>query len=242
MDAHYSIHPMGDNALTIEFGNTVTAELNNLVWQCHTFLLQHRPRGVKSLVGAYNSICLHYDAWEVKTFNRVEGSTFRWLKQEVMDLLKKCPDFSSNYQSAVHLIPVCYENAFAPDLTAAAELLGLTTETVINTHLQTTYRVYLIGFLPGFLYLGSLPASLHLKRKSAPAPIKKGSVAIAGWQTGIYPSDAPGGWHCIGRTPLPMFQTQNVPPFPWIPGNDIQFVRITEAEFYETEKMGRWEY
>ena len=242
MDAAFTVYPMGDNALTIEFGKVVSEQLNNLVWHCYNYFQQYRPRGVTSLVGAYNSLTLHYNAWEIKTFNRVEGSSVRWLEKEVKQLLSEIPELPSKTQSASHAIPVCYETTFSPDLPAAAEMLGLSTESIINAHLQNTYRVYLIGFLPGFLYLGSLPTSLHLNRKVAPVPIKKGSVALAGWQTGIYPSNAPGGWHCIGRTPLPMFRTDTLPPFPWSPGDEIQFVRITEAEFYSIEKSGRWEY
>ena len=149
---------------------------------------------------------------------------------------------AKNVEPGLHKIPVCYETAFAPDLSEAAVSLGLSTEALINIHIENAYRVYLIGFLPGFLYLGSLPANLQLKRKSTPALIKKGSVAMAGWQTGIYPADSPGGWHCIGRTPIRLFDTEQQPPFPWKAGDVIQFVRISENRFSEIEKTGQWDF
>ncbi len=129
-------------------------------------------------------------------------------------------------------VPVCYEPDFAPDLVQLAEFKQMTLSQLIEIHASPIYRIHFFGFLPGFFYLNGLPEILHTPRKSIPnRSVPKGSVAIGGSQTGIYPGESPGGWHLIGRTPLPLFNPRNIPPVWGKPGERIKFVLIHGIEF-----------
>jgi KipI family sensor histidine kinase inhibitor len=129
-------------------------------------------------------------------------------------------------------IPTVYGGEFGPDLPFVAEHAGLSEAEVIRLHSQPRYHVYMIGFTPGYVYLGGLPERLHTPRLSSPRiRVPRGSVAIGGSQTGIYPVESPGGWRIIGRTYLTLFDPTREIPTPIVPGDAVQFVPITEAEF-----------
>ncbi len=129
-------------------------------------------------------------------------------------------------------IPVCYDLQFGFDLATVAKHTGYSNQQVIDIHTQNIYTVYFIGFLPGFLYLGGLDPTLHIPRKETPNLHKpKGSVAIGGSQTGVYPQDSPGGWHVIGQTPISFFTPKNTSPCFAKTGDKIQFTPINEKEF-----------
>lgn len=126
-------------------------------------------------------------------------------------------------------IPVCYDPEFAPDLPEASSLLGLSPDAIIDLHKAATYQVFMLGFLPGFPYMGMLSEQLVLPRKAIPSvSVAAGSVAITGRQTGIYPVEAPGGWYVIGRTPLPLFRGEQ----PLLqPGDEVEFTAIDRTAF-----------
>jgi inhibitor of KinA len=129
-------------------------------------------------------------------------------------------------------VPVCYESPHAPDLATAAELKGLSTEAFIRIHSSVSYRVYMLGFLPGFAYMGEVDESIVLPRKDTPRTVvPKGSVGIAGKQTGIYPTGSPGGWQLIGRTPIRLFDPEAANPAFFQPGDIVRFYSITADEF-----------
>ena len=129
-------------------------------------------------------------------------------------------------------IPVCYEPELAPDLLELAERKQLTLSQLIEIHASPSYRIHFFGFLPGFFYLNGLPEILHMPRKSIPnLTVPKGSVAIGGSQTGIYPGESPGGWHIIGRTPVSLFNPKNNPPVWAKPGERIKFVPINSSQY-----------
>lgn len=124
-------------------------------------------------------------------------------------------------------IPVCYGGDFGVDLSAFAKAKQLTPEAVVDLHTQPSYRLYFMGFLPGFLYLEGLDQRLHFPRKATPSlHMTAGSVAIGGAQTGIYPQASPGGWHSIGRTPISLFDSSAAVPSPFKAGDVIQFSAI----------------
>ena len=134
-------------------------------------------------------------------------------------------------------IPVCYEMEFAKDLALFASLKNLSIEKVIQLHTASTYRLHFYGFLPGFMYLGGLVEELHLPRKISPDPlVKAGSIAIGGQQTGIYPTDSPGGWYIIGKTPLRLFDINQTCPVVPKQGDFIQFFAISKPEYLRIEK------
>ena len=133
-----------------------------------------------------------------------------------------------------HKIPVCYDPVFAPDIMLIAEQKGLTPADVIEIHVSKIYRVYMIGFLPGFAYMGSVDSSIATPRLEKPRQlVMAGSVGIAGNQTGIYPLDSPGGWNIIGRTPIKLFDINSRDPCYFNPGDTVQFMPITRHAFEE---------
>ena len=139
---------------------------------------------------------------------------------------------NDDYNSVVHQIPVCYSSKYAPDLEEYASQVKCTIPEIIEIHTSREYPIYFLGFLPGFPYLENLDARLHLDRKSVPSQsIPKGSVAIGGTQTGIYPQDSPGGWHVIGRTPISLFDATKVKPSLFKAGDVIKFYSINERDF-----------
>lgn len=137
-------------------------------------------------------------------------------------------------------IPVCYESEFAPDLESLAKDIDLSPDQIISLHTSTTYDVFMMGFLPGFPYLGQLPAQLECKRKAVPRKlVSAGSVGIAGKQTGIYPLDAPGGWQLIGQTPLKIFDALAEESFLMKMGDKVKFKSISAETFNKIQKDGK---
>ena len=128
-------------------------------------------------------------------------------------------------------IPVCYSRAFAPDIEFIASEKNISIEKIIQLHTSKSYTVYMIGFLPGFSYMGEVAEAIAIPRKIQPVSVAAGSVGIAGKQTGIYPLESPGGWQIIGRTPLKIFDKGKSDPVLLQPGDEIQFYSISEDEF-----------
>jgi inhibitor of KinA len=129
-------------------------------------------------------------------------------------------------------IPVCYGGPFGPDLAAVATFAELAEDEVVRLHVEREYRVFMIGFLPGFPYLGPVDDRIAAPRRDAPrAVVRRGSVALAGRQTGVYPIDSPGGWQIIGRTPLSLFDPSSSTPARLAPGDTVRFVPIDSDEF-----------
>lgn len=128
-------------------------------------------------------------------------------------------------------IPVCYDKEYGPDLDFVALKNDISVEEIIQCHLATTYRVYMLGFLPGFAYMGLINEKIVSPRKQYPAPVEAGSVGIAGKQTGIYPFKSPGGWQIIARTPLKLFDKEKTNPVLFKAGDNVKFYSITKDEF-----------
>ncbi len=157
---------------------------------------------------------------------------------ELESLARSLRSWYENYpgpesiQTRTWEIPVCYDSEYGLDLEEAAKTLGLTPETLISKHCEPTYRVYGIGFLPGFLYLGGVPEELRVPRKANPrARVPEGSVGLADRQTGIYPQDSPGGWNILGKCPIPIFDAHRQPPSFIALGDSIRFRAVSRAEF-----------
>ena len=136
-------------------------------------------------------------------------------------------------------IPACYVPEFGIDLNDIASQKGLSAQDIIQLHTSRIYRVYMLGFLPGFPYMGIIDEKLKMNRKNKPQQVCAGSIGIAGMQTGIYPFDSPGGWQIIGRTPLKLFNKENEDPVFLKPGDSVQFYSIARDEF-ESYKSGNY--
>ncbi len=212
----YSIH---DQAITFEFAEIISEEINIHVISLKNVIEKNPFNGFLECVPAYSSLTVY--------FNNID-------KDEVIEMVSNINATltSQNLQpkNKIISIPVCYE--MGEDLASVAAQLNVDQEDIINAHCHHTYRVYMIGFTPGFPYMGSLPTVLEIERKKSPSlNIQPGSVAIAGKQTGIYPTNSPGGWHVIGRTPINMFDKKRTPACYLQAGDMVQFKPITNKEF-----------
>lgn len=205
-------------------------DLNRKVMAIAAWLSTHAFEGLKDIIPAYSSLTVTYDPFLIKTTYRPTSSVFAWVKEKLEDAYHRSTE-NSAVPSALHRVPVCYEQEYAPDLEALALQLNTTTKEIIALHTAVVYRVFMIGFLPGFAYLGSVDERIAAPRKPKPAPVLAGSVGIAGKQTGIYPLNSPGGWNIIGRIPLKLFDPHAEQPVWMKPGDEIQFFPITAREF-----------
>jgi inhibitor of KinA len=213
--------PSGDSALVVEYGDGIDLRINARVRLLHRALAARSHAGVLETVPTYRSLMVHYDPMVLSR---------EALEALILATAGRLPD---QIQEAVRTveIPVAYGGGAGPDLEAVAELNGLSPGAVIDLHSSGNYVVFMLGFMPGFPYLGGLPARLATPRLATPRTVvPAGSVGIAGAQTGIYPSESPGGWRLIGRTPVRLFDPRNSPPALLEAGDRIRFVPVSGPE------------
>ena len=210
------LRPLGDSALLIQFGDEIHPALNARVHALNA-LLQNPIQGILETVPAYSTLLIHYDPLRL---------TFEQVSRYVRDKMTQLDD--SFHRTPRRLeVPVRYGGASGPDLEAVAVSKGISPADVIRIHSEREYTVYMMGFTPGFPYMGTLDEQLIMPRMESPRTlVKSGSVAIAGSQTGIYPLDSPGGWHLIGWTPLKLFDPTGDVPFLFSPGDVVKFIPV----------------
>jgi inhibitor of KinA len=211
----------GDRALVVEFGDKVDRVLSERVLRLDTTIRSNPAVGIVETVPTFRSLTIYYDPLLT---SRAE------LQHSVGALL----DLGDKARSGARLwqVPVCYEAEFAPDLAEVARLTGLSPGEVIALHSGTRFHVYMLGFLPGFPYMGDLPAQLTLPRRADPRlRVPPGSISIATSLTAIYPYESPGGWHLIGATPIRMFDPGRPEPALFAPGDAVSFQPIDQATF-----------
>lgn len=185
--------------------------------------------GFVETVPAYNTLAVYYDPAAIEQTAETIAAT---VEQTVRHILAHAKQLTAATTNQIVEIPVCYDDAFAPDLAATANNLQLSTDELIQLHVNKTYHVFMLGFTPGFPYMGKVDERLLTKRKQQPRlAVDPGSVAIAGEQTGIYPFATPGGWNIIGRTPLQIFDQNKPNPFLLKAGDEVKFKAITKEEF-----------
>lgn len=224
----YEIFPLGDQAATLSFGNGIDPSTHGKILSISRWLNANPFPGLKDIVLAYSSLTVIYDA--ISVVSDPGQSPFNFVSVRLQQAFEGSSE-TSNDRTVIE-IPVCYEGSCAPDMEAVCSLTGLPVEEVINVHTAETYRVYMIGFLPGFPYLASVDARLRVPRKQTPARnVVAGSVGLAGEQTGIYPLDSPGGWQIIGRTRVQLFLKDRQPPCLMEPGDEVRFYRVSLSEF-----------
>ncbi len=232
----HTIYPCGDHAITIELDNRVDVEISRQVISLYQKISSMKLPGVLDIIPAYSSVTIVYDLQLLaKQFTAASVyETMRVILQNAAD------DISDTVVTETRLIriPVCYDSSLAPDIISLAALHQLSVEEVIQLHTAVIYRVYMIGFLPGFAYMGSVDKKIITPRKENPRTnVPAGSVGIAGEQTGIYPFSSPGGWQLIGQTPVPMFAANQSQPCYLQPGDSVQFFPITVDEFFKTKQV-----
>lgn len=206
--------PLGDSALTLTFGEGISEDLNKLVIMEARRIAGARIPGVHDVVPAYASLTLHYDPRRIG---------FVDLESRLNEIPPAAADMSPPAIGDAFVVPVRYDGE---DIEEVARRLNLGVADVIRLHVAREYRVFVIGFVPGFAYLGPLDPQLALPRRHTPRKrVPAGSVAIAEAQTGIYPSETPGGWHLIGRTELRMFDAERAKPALLSAGDRVRFVQ-----------------
>lgn len=212
----------GDRGLLMEFGATISPEIHERV-RAMTLALENWPlKGILESVASYRAVAIHYDPMEI---------TFPQLREELDRLYNRLEGVEVPLPQLIE-IPVCYGGDLGPDLGFVARKNGLTEEQVIQLHSGHEYLVYMIGFTPGFPFLGGLPESLHTPRLESPRKhVPAGSVGIANDQTGIYPIPSPGGWQLIGQTPVKLFDLESDNPFLLSSGNVLKFRPVSREDF-----------
>ncbi len=229
-DFSYRIFPLGETAITIEFGNQIDINVNAKVLAHYNNLQQNPLAGMVEAVPAYSSLTVYYNAMAIKR-NIPDGTTaFDWIKDQLNKRLTIPLAITDRVVRGIK-IPVCYEDEMASDIEELAVARGLSREDVIKIHTGTKYRVFMLGFLPGFAYMGQVDKRIEMPRKTKPVNTPAGSVGIAGRQTGIYPLNSPGGWSIIGRTPLKLFEAGNEEGTLFRAGDEVEFYSVTKKEF-----------
>lgn len=213
---------LGDSAITIEFGNKIDPLINARTIAFAKTVANQGWGGILDIVPTYRSVTVFYDP-------------LQWSLPGLIKKLRRLPrpgPHESQSNATTYEIPVLYGGEWGPDLEEVAAFAGLRSADTIALHTSMPYRVYMLGFSPGFPYLGPIPERLAMPRRSTPrTKVPAGSVGIADRQTGIYPSATPGGWRLIGRTPIPIYRKTGETPFLLKPGDLVQFKAIDRREF-----------
>jgi inhibitor of KinA len=229
MPASYRIYPSGDHAITIELGNSIDQDVNSKVISLFACLLSLQEEGIRDIVPSYHTLTVIYDTSLLKKKHGVP-SVYQWLQAWLLAVADNCAPVTT--QGRKLRIPVYYDPSHNSDLSFIAARHELTIQDVIDIHSSVAYHVYLLGFLPGFAYMGSVDPRIATPRKNSPRTlVPAGSVGIAGEQTGVYPFDSPGGWQLLGQTPVPLFDAKNPEPCYLRAGDEVQFYPVTIEEY-----------
>jgi inhibitor of KinA len=223
------IEPLGDKAVLVSFGSKIDSKTHHSIQSFLHHLTAHSFSWMIEAVPAYTNVAIYYDP--IKFVN--EPVPFTKIERDLEALIdQNTADFAGQKSEQVVRIPVCYGGKYGPDLLEVAKNGGMTPDEVIALHTQGDYLVHMIGFAPGFPYLGGMTEKLTTPRRETPLlKIPAGSVGIAGGQTGIYPLESPGGWQIIGRTPVPLFRPQHKQPSLLKAGDHVHFYPISSDEF-----------
>ncbi|HEV8080193.1 MAG TPA: 5-oxoprolinase subunit PxpB [Chitinophagaceae bacterium] len=225
-----TISQLGDTAIIINFENKIDKTLNSKVLHLFKKLKKIALPFVRDIVPGYSSLVIFYDLLIMKSKNPINKTCIEIITDQLKKIMEEDLEISS--LSRRIKIPVCYAEKYAWDINEISKEKNIPVDEIIRLHTAKKYRVYMIGFLPGFAYMGEVDKQIAIPRKMQPRnKVEAGSVGIAGLQTGIYPLDSPGGWQIIGKTPLKLFTKENDDPVLLQPGDEIEFYSITEDEF-----------
>ena len=225
-----TISPVGDRAISIDFGQVIDPKINRYIRQTIERIKELQLEGIIELVPTYCALLVEYD-------------TMRYSYSEICNIIEPTLDEgmtnTTNELVTVVEVPTVYGGEFGPDLSFVASHNHLSEDEVISIHSGTDYLVYMLGFIPGFTYLGGMDPRIATPRLSSPRTlIPAGSVGIAGEQTGTYPSDSPGGWQIIGRTPVTMYDMSKAQAALLNAGDYVRYVPIDESEFHRIKALG----
>lgn len=222
----YNLSPLGDEAVVIEVGMEISPATEKKVNAIVATLEELKPSWMVEYIPAYTTVTVIYKVDRLK-----ENRPYDFICKRIQELMNEVKEVSMCEQKVVR-IPVVYGGVHGPDLAFVAEHNGLTPEEVIRIHTSGTYSVHMIGFAPGFPFIGGMSEKIAAPRRQSPRlQIPARTVGIAGMQTGVYPIDSPGGWQLIGRTPIELFLPTEDPPSLLSAGDTIQFYEITQEEY-----------
>jgi len=223
----FEITMYGDRGLRIQFGKAISEATNEQIRSFSFLLEQAAIPGVVEWIPTYTAVSIVYDPYVI---------SYQRLKERVTALKERLAHVEMPPRNVIH-IPVCYGGEMGPDLDTVARHNELSIYEVIDIHSNSDYLIYMMGFTPGFPYLGGMSEKIATPRLKEPrAKIPPGSVGIAGSQTGIYSMETPGGWQLIGKTPIKLYDAHRKPPILLESGNYIRFEPITEKEYTRIEK------
>ena len=226
--ADIAFFPAGDSAVVVQFGSEIAESVNRRIARFTGNVENARIKGVRELIPTFCTVSVLYDPCIIG---------YEKLVRTLRTLLPG-DEAASGGQRTVHVVPVCYGGAMGEDLPFVASHAGLSEEEVISIHSGRDYLIYMLGFTPGFTYLGGLNEKIHTPRLTQPrVKIPGGSVGIAGSQTGVYPIDSPGGWQLIGRTPVKLYDPNRAEPILPRAGQYIKFRAVDQAEFDEISRQ-----
>lgn len=225
-----TIKVLSERSILVYFGDVINEETNEKIQMAVQLLTEQPIEGITEIVYGYTNICVHYEPLKIK--KSVQGFVGESISEKVITFLQHTLQGDppiSKAESRIIEIPVMYGGEHGPDLASVAELNNLTPQEVIDIHTGGDYLVYMLGFAPGFPFLGGLDQRIATPRKQTPRlKIEAGSVGIAGEQTGVYPLATPGGWQIIGRTDVDLFLPNETPPTFLRAGDRIRFVAVRE--------------
>jgi len=223
----FQVQLLGDHAVLIKLSKGLNGGIDRNLLALAAFIKKQKIPGLKDIILAYDNLTLVYDILDF------DNNPYLFVNQLVANFITEASNHNAlNSASRLIKVPVCYDPSLGIDLEAAAKIANCNIEALIQAHTAQSYTVYCLGFLPGFAYMGDVPEKIQLPRHPQPrATVVAGSVGIAGKQTGIYPTDAPGGWQIIGRTPLKIFDTIKLSLFK--AGDQVKFNPIDLALFHE---------
>ena len=224
----------GDSSLLVEFGKEISPEINRKITATVQMMKEQHIEGVVDVIPAFCSLLINYDPRVI---------SYEDIRERIQNIVKLDAQAGADIKR-VYENPVCYGGEYGPDLDNIAEHAGLTKEEVIEIHSSRDYLIYMLGFLPGFTYLGGLDERIHTPRLANPRiKINAGSVGIGGSQTGIYPLDSPGGWQLMGMTPVKTYDPKREKPILVEAGDYIRFVPVDEEEYKRIKELvDRGEY
>jgi KipI family sensor histidine kinase inhibitor len=211
----------GDTAVTVEFGDRIDRVLSEAVLRLNAFVRAANLPGVVETVPTFRSLAVHYDPLATDS-------------GDLIPAIEKLIDGGrgDRKQSNLWRVPACYATSHAPDLADVARRTGLSTDEIVRLHSGTRFHIYMLGFAPGFPYMGDLPEAIVLPRRNDPRTrVPAGSIAIAAGMTAVYPVESPGGWHLIGATPIRLFDPRWPRPALLNPGDTVRFEPISVREF-----------
>lgn len=234
----WQMHLLGDRAIVFSLNEKIDLQINLEVHALNQFIQSKKINAFKDFIPAYHTLTIVYDILALQALLEKKKISLNEFAQSFIKEFIQLKQENTSFKLTTKTInvPVCYDLDFGIDLEKIANEKNTSIEEIIQIHCARSYRVFCLGFMPGFAYMGEVDKTIQVGRHPKPRPlVHAGSVGIAGAQTGIYPKDAPGGWQIIGRTPLTIFDPTNLAMF--APGDLVSFYAITLTEFKSMKKM-----